>query len=105
MSPRPICLAVALAASLGWAGEDPSRPIKANASRLVFVEGVAYLAKRGTREPSEKPFTGVAFEEGDNWRAEVPYKDGIKDGEVFVIKDNRIVSRFRYDKGRKILPE
>lgn len=105
MSPRPIILALALAISLGWAGDDSPNTIKANASRLIFVEGVAYLAKRGTREPSEKPFTGIAFEEGDNWRAEVPYKDGLKDGEVFVIKNNRIVSRFRYDKGRKILPE
>jgi hypothetical protein len=31
------------------------------------------------------------------------YKDGILDGEVVVVANNRLLSRFRYDKGRKIL--
>ena len=88
---------------LGAVAEEPAKPVKVSASRLISVDGVEYLAKRGTREPGDKPFTGIAFHEGDNWRAEVTYKEGILDGEVVVVANNKLLYRFRHEKGRKVL--
>ena len=89
-----------------------------NSSRLSYDEnGLAYLnvrTKRKTAEGYEDNvrkvlFTGVAVTEGDNWRADVTYKDGILDGRVLVsVKEGefwRLLHEFRYEKGKKILPE
>jgi len=85
---------------------------KANASRLTFDEqGLAYLnikTKKKTAEGYEDNvrkvlFTGIAFTEGDNWRAEVTYKEGILDGEVAVVANNRLLYRFRYERGKKVV--
>ena len=107
MSPRLIVAVLALCLSISWAEDPaPAKPTKANASRLGYKEdGLAYLHKRGSAELSETPFTGIAFWEGDNWRAEVPFVKGVKHGEVFVIVNNKVFSRFRYDQGRKIVDE
>ena len=92
--------------------EDTTKLPKANASRLAFDEqGLAYLnikTKKKTAEGYEDNvrkvlFTGIAFTEGDNWRAEVTYKEGILDGEVVVVVNNKLLYRFRYEKGRKVV--
>ena len=109
---RPAVLLVLLC--LGAVAEEPAKLPKANASRLTFDEqGLAYLnikTKRKTAEGYEDNvrkvlFSGIAFTEGDNWRAEVTYKDGILDGEVVVVANNKLLYRFRYEKGRKVLAD
>jgi len=50
-----------------------------------------------------QPFTGIAFTEGTGWRAEVTYQDGILDGPVTVVVNQKVFSQFRYDKGLKVL--
>jgi len=107
MSPRPICAVLALTICIGWAEDpapdsSPEKIPKANASRLIYRGETAFLAKRGTREPSDKPFTGIAFWEGESWRAEVSFKDGIPDGEAVVVANNKVLSRFRYEGGRRV---
>jgi membrane-bound ClpP family serine protease len=95
-SPLLSALGVGMAFSLVmplWAAEKDS-PRKVNEKRLAYAGEIRTL--------NGKPFSGVAFAEGDNWRAEMTYKDGILDGEVVVVANNRLLSRFRYDKGRKI---
>jgi hypothetical protein len=99
--------------AVAWAEPDPPAKLpKANSSRLTHDEnGLAYLnikTKRKTAEGYEDNvrrvlFTGIAFTEGDNWRAEMTYKDGILDGEVVVVANNQLLYRFRYEKGKKIL--
>jgi len=92
---------------------------KVNSKRLTFdKKGVAFLAYKGeVLQPNyslpegwsyadgkiTKPFSGIAFTEGDNWRAEVTYKDGILDGEVVVVANNKLLYRFRYEKGVKVV--
>jgi hypothetical protein len=92
--------------------EDTAKLPKANASRLTCDEqGLAYLnikTKRKTAEGYEDNvrkvlFSGIAFTEGDNWRAEVTYKEGILDGEVVVVANNKLLSRFRYERGKKVV--
>ena len=92
--------------------EDIASLPKANSSRLSFDEqGLAYLnikTKRKTAEGYEDNvrkvlFSGIAFTEGDNWRAEVTYKDGILDSEVVVVANNRLLYRFRYERGKKVV--
>jgi len=39
------------------------------------------------------------------WKAHTNYKDGMPDGEVIVWSEGRELYRFRYEKGKKILPE
>ena len=57
-----------------------------------------------------KPYTGVrvymdAMKGERAWKAYTNYKDGILDGEVIVWSEGKELYRFRYDKGKKILPE
>jgi len=106
MSPRPTALVLALTLSLSWASDpEVKKPTKASASRIGYKDGLAYLERRGSEELSDKPFTGIVFWEGEGWRAEVPYLDGVPHGEVIVISNNKLLYRFRYDQGRKILGE
>jgi len=110
---RGACLPVLVVLlCLGAVAEEPTKLPKANASRLTFDEqGLAYLnikTKRKTAEGYEDNvrkvlFTGIAFTEGDDWRAEVTYKDGILDGPVVVVVNNKVFSQFRYDKGKKVV--
>ena len=110
---RVVCLPVLVVLlCLGAVAEEPTKFPKANASRLTFDEqGLAYLnikTKRKTAEGYEDNvrkvlFTGIAFTEGDNWRAEVTYKNGILDGPVVVVVNNKVFSQFRYDKGKKVV--
>lgn len=97
---------------VAWGEVEPAKSVKANSSRLSFDEnGLAYLnikTKRKTADGYEDKirkvlFSGIAFTEGDDWRAEVTYKDGVLDGEVTVIKGNRLLNRFRYEKGKRVL--
>ncbi len=92
----------------------PGKPIKANASRITFDdEGLAYLNIKTKRKKADGSgweenvhrvlFTGIAFWDEQSWRAEVGYKEGILDGEAVVVANNKILSRFRYEKGKKIL--
>lgn len=92
--------------------EDTAKLPKANSSRLSFDEqGLAYLnikTKKKTAEGYEDNvrkvlFSGIAFTEGDNWRAEVTYKEGILDGEVVVVANNRLLYQFRYERGKKVV--
>ena len=110
---RPVVLLLSLLVA-GALAEEPAKPPKANSSRLTYDEnGLAYLnikTKRKTAEGYEDNirrvlFTGIAFTEGENWRAEVTYKDGILDGEVVVVANNRLLYRFRYEKGVKVVGE
>jgi hypothetical protein len=110
---RPAVLLLSLLVA-GAVAEEPAKVPKFNSSRLTYDEnGLAYLSirtKARTAEGYEDNvrrvlFTGIAFTEGDNWRAEMTYKDSILDGEVVVVANNRLLSRFRYEKGRKILDE
>jgi len=110
---RPaVVLIVTLSLLSGALAEEPAKLTKANSSRLTYGEdGLAYLkikTKRKTAEGYEDNirkvlFTGIAFTEGDNWRAEVTYKEGILDGEVVVVANNRLLYRFRYEKGVKVV--
>ena len=95
-------------------GQDESKARAVSSSRLTSDEnGLTYLKvktkkKKATGEGWEENvrlvlFTGKAFAEGDSWRAEWEYKEGILDGEVVVVANNKILSRFRYEKGKKIL--
>lgn len=95
-----------------WGEVDPVKPVKANSSRLTFDQsGLAFLnikTKRKTADGYETNtqkvlFSGIAFTEGEGWRAEVTYKDGILDGEVVVVANNRLLYRFRYEKGKRVL--
>jgi hypothetical protein len=95
-------------------GTDAEKLPRANASRLTFDEqGLAYLnikTKKKTPEGYQDNvhrvlFSGIAFWNGDDWRAEVTYREGIPDGPVSVVAKNRVLSQFRYEKGRKVLGE
>jgi len=46
-----------------------------------------------------KPFSGLAFVAEDNWRAEITYLDGVLDGPVTVIVNNKLFSQFSYSNG------
>jgi len=46
-----------------------------------------------------KPFSGVAFVAESNWRAEMTYLDGVLDGPVTVIVNNKLFSQFSYSNG------
>lgn len=82
--------------------------IRVNASTLSFdKEGRACdeVRLRTSMErvvPNTSLFTGVAFSEGDNWRAEVTYVKGILHGPVLVVVDNKVLSQFQYMNGQKI---
>ena len=77
-------------------------PRKVNSQRLELgPKDLAYV-KRGLFH-EELPFTGIAFTEESNWRAEVTYKNGILDGPVVVVVNNKVFSQFRYDKGKKVV--
>jgi len=57
-----------------------------------------------------KPFTGTRVDVDEmkgerQWKAHTNYKDGMPDGEVIVWSEGRELYRFRYEKGKKILPE
>jgi len=96
----------------GALAEEPAKLPKANSSRLSYDEnGLAYLnikTKRKTAEGYQDNvikviFSGIAFTEGNNWRAEVTYKEGILDGEVLVVANDKLLYRFRYEKGVKVV--
>ena len=100
--PLFIPLALSLFAVADCLAVEKPASIKANHSRLVSTNGLVYLAKRGTELPSGEPFTGIAFWEECWGRAEVTYKDGVLDGEVWVVANGKLLSKFRYDKGVKV---
>lgn len=94
--------------------DESLKGIKVSSSRLTFDEnGLAHLnvkTKRKTAEGYEDNirkvlFSGIAFTEGDDWRAEVNYKEGILDGEVIVTLNKQPLYRFSYEKGEKVLPK
>ena len=96
------------------AGSDKAKLPKANSSRLSFDEnGLAYLnikTKRKTAEGYEDNvrrvlFTGIAFTEGENWRAEVTYSNGILHGPVVVVANNKVLSQFEHVEGKKVVKE
>jgi hypothetical protein len=76
---------------------------KVNARRLVHLgtNQTAHLTTGG--KVSKDPFWGVASTEGEDWRAEVTYSNGILDGPVSVVKNNRLLYQFDYRRGVKIL--
>jgi len=77
-------------------------PRKVNSQRLELgPKDLAYVKKSLFHE--DLPFTGIAFTEGEGWRAEVTYKNGILDGPVVVVVNNKVFSQFRYDKGKKVV--
>ena len=87
-------------------------PRKVNSSRLCLdANGLVCLnikTKRKTAEGYEDKihkvlFSGIAFTEGTNWRAEVTYQDGILDGPVTVVVNLKVFSQFRYEKGKKVV--
>ena len=51
--------------------------------------------------PSLIRFSGCVFAEGDNWRAEWTYKEGVLDGPVQVTVDEKLLYRFYYEQGQK----
>jgi len=83
--------------------QDAGQIRKVNSTRLIFqgTEQLAYLQTGG--RVAQSPFTGVAFTEGDGWRAEVSYSAGVLHGPVTVIKGNRLLASFRYENGKKVL--
>lgn len=96
------------------AGTDKAKLPKANSTRLSFDEnGLAYLnikTKRKTSDGYEDNvhgvlFSGVAFTEGDNWRAEVTYSNGILHGPVVVVGNNKVLAQFEYVEGKKVMKE
>ena len=110
---RGVCLPVlALFLSVLTISAQEPQPRKVNSSRLCLdANGLACLnikTKRKTAEGYEDKihkvlFSGIAFTEGTNWRAEVTYKDGILDGPVTVVVNQKVFSQFRYEKGRKVV--
>lgn len=100
-------LAWLLAGLFSWPtlalAQDAVQIRKVNSTRLVFQgpEKLAYLETGG--RVAQSPFTGVAFTEGDGWRAEVSYSAGVLHGPVTVIKGNRLLASFRYENGKKVL--
>ena len=46
-----------------------------------------------------KPFSGVAFVAEGNWRAEMTYLNGVLNGPVTVIVNNKLLSQFSYSNG------
>ena len=104
---RPLCFLVlsAFFALPSLAQDAPTKTPKVRHSRLSLDdEGLTCVVtqlKNNIR--MSDPFTGVAFWDESWGRAEVTYKDGILDGPVVVVVNNKILSQFRYDKGRKVL--
>jgi len=83
-----------------------------DARRLIFLgSNVAYFNyKAEVLQPNfsaqgtiTRPFTGLAVWKGDDWLARVTYKEGILDGEVKVFANNKLLYRFRYEKGMKVV--
>jgi hypothetical protein len=105
---RGVCLPVLgvllLSAFLSPAQEEEKnvRTRKVNSERIELgPKDLAYVKKGLFHE--DLPFTGIAFTEESNWRAEVTYKNGILDGPVVVVVNNKVFSQFRHDKGRKVV--
>lgn len=98
-------LAVLLALSTFPAIAEPNSVKKVNEKRLVFKgpESIAYL--RTGEKVSDQPFSGIAFFDGDNWRAEVTYSNGVLHGPVSVVANNKIISQFEYINGKRFLKE
>ena len=101
----PVLVVLLLSAVLSPAQEEERNqrgPRKVNSQRLELgPKDLAYVKKGLFHE--DLPFTGIAFTEESNWRAEVTYKNGILDGPVVVVVNNKVFSQFRYEKGRKVL--
>ena len=77
-------------------------PRKVNSQRLELgPKDLAYVKKSLFHE--DLPFTGIAFTEESNWRAEVTYNNGILDGPVVVVVNNKVFSQFKYEKGKKVV--
>jgi len=110
---RPaVVLIMILSVLSGALAEEEHIFIKMKSSLLTYDEnGLAYLKFRDRRKTAEGYeydvrtvlFGGIAFTEGDNWRAELTYKKGILDGEVVVWANNKFLYRFRYEKGVKVV--
>ena len=99
---RGVCLPVlALFLSVLTISAQEAQPRKVNSGRLKLSNELFYVVTKGQLEA--QPFTGIAFTEGTGWRAEVTYQDGILDGPVTVVVNQKVFSQFRYDKGLKVL--
>jgi hypothetical protein len=105
---RVVCLPVLgvllLSAVMSPAQDEEKnvRTRKVNSERIQLgKDELAYVRKGLSHE--EAPFTGIAFTEESNWRAEVTYKNGILDGPVVVVVNNKVFSQFKYDKGKKVV--
>jgi len=106
---RGVCLPVLgfllLSVVLSPAQEEEKNqrgPRKVNSQRLELgPKDLAYVKKSLFHE--DLPFTGIAFTEESNWRAEVTYKNGILDGPVVVVVNNKVFSQFKYEKGKKVV--
>ena len=87
------------------AQDAPTKTPRVRHSRLCLDDdGLACVVtnlKNGIQ--MSDPFTGIAFWDESWGRAEVTYKDGVLDGPVVVVVNNKVFSQFRYDKGRKVL--
>lgn len=96
----PLMALLALCPLVALAQLEPAKVIKANASRLKFetVDGQLVATLKG------KPFTGVAFWDEPWGRAEVTYLSGVLHGEVTVVAGKKLLARFSYENGKKVLP-
>jgi hypothetical protein len=82
------------------------------ADRLIFSNDLAYLKSWVTRSEKNVEFTGIAYWEGKDWHASVPYKKGIPDGDVEVqikeihngieVMGLKYLYRFKYKNGVKV---
>lgn len=106
---------LALCPLVALAQLEPAKVTKANASRLSFDDqGLAYLNIKTKRKKPDGSgwednvhkvlFTGVAFWDEPWGRAEVTYLSGVLHGEVTVVAGKKLLARFSYDNGKKVLP-
>jgi hypothetical protein len=82
----------------------PAEPARAVSAARLVLRGqpeVAFLSTGG--RVASTPFTGVAFYQGEGWRAEVTFSNGVRHGPVSVVVRGRLFSQFEYQNGKKIL--
>jgi len=101
---RPILLLSLLSCQLAVSQVDSVEKVMSDKLTYEKIGGKEILTFNG------KPFTGIKVDmdriKGEKeWKAHTTYKDGVLDGEVIVWSQGKELSRFRYDKGKKILPE
>lgn len=94
---------VSLLATVPLHAQGEPRVKRVSSARLVF-HGSPELAYLKTGEKvSAEPFEGIAFTEGDGWRAECTYSNGVLEGPVTVINRNKLLYSFEYKNGKKVL--